>query len=218
MTEPAYQWFRRFGDIPGIDWAIPDGIDRTRLAGHDATPEPSTYRSDDFWWPVVYSDDREELEEGETSASPASQYPMPDGPRTVAEQLHALGEALELPGTAQDYDQLLADAAQYLYKIRRREPAALQHAERLCLLDIELLSLRGEVLDQRRDILSDVPEDQMPVWVGSVRLLHRMYTENGALEDAERIAMVAIEQLGQRFDRELGETRERLAVLRSEDA
>src|SRR3954463_12174400 len=113
MTAP--EWFRRFGDIPGIEWETPGGIVREQIVGHDAQPQRSTYRAEDYWWPIVYAyddDERASMEDGSSGQAPASQYPMPDGPRTVAEQLRALGEALELPGAAQDYHQLLSDAAE----------------------------------------------------------------------------------------------------------
>lgn len=212
-------WFPRFGDIPGIDWQTPAGINRREILGHAAKPEASAWSGDRDYlsWPIVYAHDEGEFREGTTSQPPAGQFPMPDQSRTVEQQMHALAQALELPGHAGTYHQLLSDSAQYLYKIRKRQATAVREAERLALLDMQLLSLRQEVLDRRREILDDMPEDQMPVWVHSVRLLHRMYTENGALEAAERIAVAAIDQLGQRFDRELAEARERLEVLRSED-
>ncbi len=212
------EWFRCFRDIPGVDWPTPPGIDRSRLRGHDAEPERWSGARESLWWPIVYSDDGEEIRDGSTGQPPAGQYPIPDGPRTVAEESRRLAEALELPGYPDTYHGLMADAAGHLFKIRLREPAALREAERLCLFDLELLQARPEILARRRELLSDIAEDQMPVWVSTVRLLHRMYTETGDLNDAERIACFAVEQLGQRFDRQLAEARERLAVLEGEDA
>jgi len=90
--------------------------------------------------------------------------------------------------------------------------------ERLCLLDLDVLQAQPIILQRHRELLSDVAGDEMPVWVSSVRLLHRLYTEAGDLQDAERIARFAVEQLGQRFDRALAETRTRLAALEAEDA
>jgi hypothetical protein len=40
------QWFRRFGDIPGVVYATPAGIDGSSLADCDSIPEVQTYRFD----------------------------------------------------------------------------------------------------------------------------------------------------------------------------
>ena len=40
------EWFRRFGDIPGLDYSGSPTLDRTKLAGHDAVPEVVTFEID----------------------------------------------------------------------------------------------------------------------------------------------------------------------------
>ena len=228
---PSRTWYPRFGDIPGVDWVCPPSVERAALRGHDARPQDADWDSDWMYWPIVYERDTdrglsvgigvkvEGLEDrdddgGSTSASPARQYPGFTGPRSVAEQLQRLHEALELPGTPSDYHGLLSEAAEYLHKIRRREPAAIAECERLCLLTLDLLRACPEILERERGY-SD--EDDFPVWVAVTRLLHRMHIDNGDLAEAEQVAVMAEDEFGQRFDRLLNQTRERLAVLRSED-
>ena len=65
----AGEWFQRFGDIPGVSYATPAGIDGRRLAGAGARPQIQTYDGEQHLsWPGaegsgVFS----------TSASPAHQ-------------------------------------------------------------------------------------------------------------------------------------------------
>src|SRR5690606_3620151 len=107
---------------------------------HDAQPQDVDRAGDWLSWPILYERDPDQGlsvgigvhvegfdydrdDEGSTSQSPASQYPGFTGPRSVAEQLQRLYEAVELPGTPGDYHSLLSDAATYLHTIRLREPA-----------------------------------------------------------------------------------------------
>jgi hypothetical protein len=50
-------WFRRFGDIPGVTYAPSEQIDRHSLAGCDDVPEehevfPRDRESTTLWWPA----------------------------------------------------------------------------------------------------------------------------------------------------------------------
>ncbi len=231
MSDPSKVWFKRFGDIPGVRWECPPTVDRTKLKGHDARPQDKDWDSDWVSWPILYERDPDQGlsvgigvhvdgldhvddDTGSSGSSPASQYPGFTGPRTLAEQMQRLSEALELPGFPTDYHHLLAEAAQYLHKIRRREPAAITEGERLCLIALDLLRARPEILDRDRGYDDENP---MPVWVEACRLLHRIYMDNGDLVEAEQVAVTAQDEFGQRFDHLLTQTRERLAVLRAED-
>ena len=227
----SYTWYPRFGDIPGVDWACPPTVDRAALRGHDARPQDVDWDTDWVYWPILYERDEDQGlsvgigvhvegreddhdEDGSTGQSPAIQYPRFDGPRTVTEQLQRLYEALELPGAPGDYHHLLSEAAEYLHKIRRRETAAIAECERLCLLTLDLLRACPEILERERRYDD---EDDFPVWVGITRLLHRIHLDNGDLAEAEQVAVMAQDEFGQRFDHLLDQTRQRLAVLRSED-
>lgn len=206
----SIRWFRRFADVPGVDWETPAGVDRSQLPGHDDVPEISDYDGKSLWWPL--REDGRLIEGGSSGSSPAVDHAGYEGAATVAEVIRGLGEALELPGTPSDYHHILAHAPERLWKIRLRDPAALHEAERLCLLDLDFVRLRPEV---------NLPwgDDDHPPWLGVVDLLYRMYFENGDLAEAEAIATSAVSEFRQeRFQRRLDEVRERRAVLESEDA
>lgn len=211
-------WYPRFGDIPGVDWPCPAGTDRERLRGHDARPQENDCGSDGVWWPVVYErdtseglsvginarvevggedlyDDEDDRDSGSTGSSPAIQYPGFSGPRSMGDELQSLHEALELPGTAQDYEQLISASAEYLHKIRLREPAAIAESERLCLLSLDLVRACPEIL-ARETRYAD--EDDFPVWLSTAHLLCRLHEDNGDLVEAEQAAVMAAEEFGQR--------------------
>ncbi|MTD43791.1 hypothetical protein GKE82_05585 [Conexibacter sp. W3-3-2] len=233
---PSPPWYPRFGDIPGIDWPCPPGIDRRTLRGHDARPQENDWGSDSTWWPIIYERDRDDRasvgltwsvdtsgrrddddfdDDGSTGSSPASQYPGFTGPRSVDEELQRMYEALELPGTAADYEHRISAAASYLHKIRLREANAIAESERLCLLSFALVRACPEILN-RKERYPD--EDNMPVWMATAHLLTRIYEDNGDLAEAERAAVTAAEEFGQRVDHALSRIRERLSVLRAEHA
>ncbi len=215
MSSGTPEVFRRFGDIPGLSWTTLPGVDRSSLLGHDTLPVETSWDTDDVYWPVLYPRDEDELDEGAmTSAPPLNQRPEPAGPLTMSEELMWFWEGLELPASPDGYHFLISASAERLYKLRLREPAAVGEAEKLCLLEVDLLRARPEIL-----ALDDTyDENPQPLWSSAIRLLYRIYAENGNLADAERVGVMAVHEFGQLFDRQLTETRERLLVLESEDA
>ena len=53
------EWFRRFGEIPGVSYTPPGQIDRLSLAGRDDVPEVHSFRFDGkleetLSWPTGY--------------------------------------------------------------------------------------------------------------------------------------------------------------------
>jgi hypothetical protein len=198
-------WFPRFGDIPGISWSSPS-IDRSRLPGHDARPEPSSYDGS-TWWPMIGGD-----EDGETSATPAQQYGDGFGEaKTVADVLLQLGEALELPGNPSDYHFLIAEAQERLWRFRFREPKALAEIERLCFLDIELVRVR-------KGIIAPYREGEPTLYMAVFESLHRLYSKEGYLAELQEIQRMAVDEFDQRKGPRLDEVQERLALLEAEDA
>jgi hypothetical protein len=214
LSRRGQVWFPRFGDIPGVEWTTPAGLDRTQLPGHDAVPGFNEWDGRKFaWWPVVYrhEDDGEEVEDGTTSASPASQYPRAEKPGSMAEELRWLAEALELPGEPSTYHFIIAGAASNLFSIRLREPAALREAERLCWLDLDLVRAFPNVI--RPD-----DRDDTTYRLAVTDLLYRLYMNSGDLRGAERVAAMAVDDFGQSSERQLAEVRGRLEALEAEDA
>lgn len=201
-------WFPRFGDIPGIKWNSQE-VDRARLPGHDARPQPSEWGDESNWWPSL-----EGGEEASTTATPAQQYVGGDWSeaKTVGDVLHRLAEALELPGNPSDYHFLIAGAQERLWKLRLAEPRALGEIERLCLLDIELVRARPEIIAPYR-------EGEPTLHMEVLETLYRLHIREGNLTEAEEVVRMAISEFDQaRFKRHLEELQERRAVLAAEDA
>ena len=214
MSPRGQVWFRRFAEVPGVAWTTPPGIDRTEIPGHDAVPEvqKSYDGSDALWWPVVYPwDDEDDIEDGSTSASPASQYPREEAAETMAEELRRLGEALELPGEPSTYHFIIAGAAANLFGLRRREPAAIRESERLCWLDLDLVRAHPGIIQ------SDRPEEAT-YRLAVTGLLYRIYMDSGDLRSGEKVASMAVGEFAQTFERQLTDVRARLALQEAEDA
>jgi hypothetical protein len=169
------EWFRRFGDIPGIGYAAPEQIDRSSLAGCDAIPEVHTFQFDGqeetLIWPLC--------DGGSSSASPAHFRAFSSFPDTRAAELPAtvlirnVHEGLELPGEPADYHLLVQNTADALWRRRRNEPDLLGEVERLCWLDIGLVKVRG-------DAASDVIDGQRRFYsITGFWLLIQLYEDRG---------------------------------------
>ena len=181
------EWFRRFGDIPGIAYTPPKQTDRSSLAGCNDVPEVDTFR---------FEDDLEETLSWPTgdgscggSASPAhyrafSTFPDPRNTPSTA-VLRNLYEGLELPGEPSDYHFLLQNAADELWRRRRNEPDLLGDVKRLCWLDIGLIQARPDaashVIDGERRFYS----------ITGFWILIQLYEERGDLRDALKVAEIA---------------------------
>src|SRR5260370_1949030 len=138
------EWFRRFGEIPGVAYTPPEQIDRLSLAGRDEVREGQPCRfggklKETLSWPPGDGS-------GGRSASPAhyrafSTFPNPRNVPATA-MLRNLYQGLELPGEPSDYHFLIQRAAEQLWRRRRNEPDLLGEVERLCWLDIGLVQAR----------------------------------------------------------------------------
>lgn len=132
------QWFVRFGDIPGVEYAGSAQVDRDKLPGHNARPSIQIYesngkREESLSWPVRAGGTG-------SSSSPAFSYAFADiRDLPIAALLQRLAEGLELPGTPSDYHFLLQNTANELWRQRRDAPEVLEHVESLCWLDIRLV-------------------------------------------------------------------------------
>ena len=95
------KWFRRFAEIPGINYQSPEGFDFSRLPERSAVPQIEYYDFDgkkhqSMHWKTV---------NGSTSASPANRWETQPqtGESEAAKFLRQIYEILELPGTLTDY-------------------------------------------------------------------------------------------------------------------
>jgi hypothetical protein len=189
------EWFRRFGDIPGIVYAAPEQIDRHSLAGCDHVPELHTFRFDGqlketLFWPAGAGSRG-------GSASPAHRraFSAFSDARGVAAAalLRNVYEGLELPGEPPDYHFLIQNTAGALWQRRRNEPDLLGEVERLCWLDIGLIQARP-------DAASDLIDGQTRSYsITGFWLLIQLYEERGDLPDALKVAEIAA-RYGQCYD------------------
>jgi len=200
-------WYRRFGDIPGVSYEQQPSIDRRRLRGHDAVPEVHVHefegkRRESLWWPE---------KQGGTSASPAHGRAFSDSRDVRASSLlQNVCEGLELPGEPSDYHFLIQSCASEMWKRRREEPEMLDEVERLCKLDIQLVQARP-------DAVSDQYSEQ-PIFYAILAfgILIDMYEREGQLAEALEVAESAA-RFGQ-AEKERIELKERIAAVEHEDS
>jgi hypothetical protein len=211
-------WYRRFGDMPGVEWATPPGTDRTKLPGHDFEPQDNEWGGDGTWWPMV--DDPE----GSTGSSPAVEYSRLEEPppRSVDDVLREMAEALELPGFPSDYTYIVEAATDALWKLRGVEPRALGHVERLCLLVLDVVRRYPEILEpEDYEVEDDYHQRGGRRYLGVVPTLKRLYLDQGYVREAEALLRSAVEEFGQLRLQEastLEGLTVRLRQLESEDA
>jgi hypothetical protein len=215
------EWFRRIGDIPGLDYAPPLPIDRTAIPGHDLEPE---VRRMDFggmnraylsWGmrEVLPAPGEPEKQAWTSLGAPVSEHlrePL-EASRfiTSAELLGRLWEALELPGGGDDYHRVLERVWARLRSNIRREPEAATSVEELAWLDIRLVLAYPDAVR----VNYDGETKYRPV--SAFSLLERVYETEGFLSDALRVA----ELQAQHWEsRRLEELRKRLQVIRDESA
>lgn len=212
-------WYRRMGDIPGLDYEPPVEIDRTSLAGHDAVPE--VHRHDPL--PGVHEEPWETLwwsySGQETSASPAHGVAFSEDDGTVrrassSQILDRLWKGLELPGIASDYHHLISGALGSLsgWHRRRREPELVTWIEWLALLDLRLVEAQPESVWFEQRPGQDGQWAQVPaLWT-----LCSIYEAEGFLDEALSIA-----KRGARFDQltdVMADYEARRSALQAEDA
>jgi hypothetical protein len=201
------EWFRRFGDIPGVDYAGDPRIDRSKLPSHDDVPKVLTYEFDgkrqkSLSWP---------LEGGSGSASPAHRHRSIDkGDAPASELLLNMMEGLELPGTASDYHFIIQGCAERLWARRRKEPQVFEIVEGLCWLDIRLIEARPNSISMELDT-----ETTFFRVIAFQRLID-LYEREGFLGKALDVATRAVAfQQGDLYAQRL---QERIAALEAEDA
>ena len=181
------EWFPRFGNIPGISYIRPQSVDASRLPGFGAVPELQVYdfdgkRLESLLW---------SYEGITTSASPAQAHEGSGD--DSAGLLEACYEGLELPGGSSDYHFLIQGTASQLWKRRRQEPDTLEHVERLCWLDVELVEACPQA------ITNEYSHEPTFYQVETFGLLINLYEREGFLREALDVAERAARS-GQGFD------------------
>jgi hypothetical protein len=202
------KWFQRFGDIPGVSYSTPAGIDRRRLPEASTRPRVHTYDGDQHLsWPGV---------EGSgiisTSASPAHEraFGTDLAGMSTAAILQHLGETLELPGEPTDYHFAIQGVLEALWKRHRMEPAVLETMERLAWLDLSLAQARPEAVS------TDIQGERRFYAVLAFQYLITLYEREGAVREALEVAELAVRYGQQQAKHD--ELVDRLAALDAEEA
>lgn len=128
-----------------------------------------------------------------------------------AQILTNIAEVLELPGEPADYHFRLQFAAGHLYDRRRERPELIGEAERLFLLDLQLIQARP-------DIVARYDEGHVVYYqIQALPHLLRRYLTEGRVGDAAAIAAIA-ERFGVGAMPDVAAARTRAAALAAEDA
>lgn len=200
----APEWYARFGDVPGVLYETPPGIDRSRIPG--ASSRPKLYKSYDGSSSLTWGEDDEW-----TSASPAQERSFDDTSRYSNERLGKhLAEVLELPGEASDYHFAIQNTVEEFWRRRKNDAKSFEEIERLGRLDIELIQAKPEA------VTSVVDGERTYYQVLTFQRLIYIYEREGAWREALDVAEIAL-----RFDqqeRKAEELRERVAALDAEGA
>lgn len=205
MKDPL--WFHRLGDVPGIGYATPAGLDVTRLPHRDA--RPTVYRPELDGYPDLPPS----LSWNQTSRAPAADHLLEDPrPVTTARVLRNLAEALELPGEPADYHFAIQGVLGLLWFRRATEPEIFAEVERLGWLDLQLIEACPDTISyQHRDGGTQFFS------VEAFDRLMMLYLTEGAIADAARVLPVA-ERFGAGDSATARRTRERAAAFAAEDA
>jgi hypothetical protein len=214
----SVEWFRRLGDVPGLDYETPAGIDRSEIPGHNAEPEVHRVEllggevHESLSWPRTVEPPPGE-EQTSASFAPVSAYLQAfyATERQPANRLiRCVQEALELPGRGSDYHFALQQAIPELRSRMLETPEVLSHIERLAWLDIKL------ALAYPQAVSSDVPGDNFRYYgMAAFDTLANLYSGEGFLNEALEVARVA--QQFEQGDSRAASLRERLAAIRGED-
>ena len=217
------KWFRRLADVPGIDYIPDTTVDRSKLPGHDAVAKVSRYVFDgrhheSIEWPS---------EGGNTGSSPAQAWKTQprEGESEAQTIVRELREALELPGTLSDYHFAIQGCSDELRRLARQEPWVLEEVERLCWVDVRLVSRYPKTItmepitiedEQLAKVARERRGSRQFFGVSAFHHLIAMYEGEGYLREALEVA-----KIGEQFEQLPGkveEIEERLKRIESEFA
>jgi hypothetical protein len=181
------QWYARFGDIPGVNYVTPQGIDRTRLKGAGVRPAVERFKDLDGKTVETLSWD---TPGGSTSASPAHEltFGVELKKKTTPKLLQSLYETLELPGEPSDYHFAIQNVIEELWRRRRDDPGVLADIEALSWLNITFIQAQPATVTNE---YSDEPSFSA---VRAFARLVALYEREGAWRDA-----LAVAELGVRY-------------------
>lgn len=187
--------FTRLADIKALGYVGPPDIDRRSLPYHDLQPKVSTSNFTGKEKSFVSWN----LGNGVTaSQSPASAWAISETRGVkLSDILRRFYEALELPGSAADYHDIIWRTAEALWDWRRDEPEVLVELERLWLLDLKLV-------ETLHDMALNL-EEELPyvTYVRATIHLIQLYEREGYISEALEVARrgAALGQVSGEVDR-----------------
>lgn len=207
------QWFKRFADVPGLEYRPNPGVHSEHLPLHNAHPRITYYdyenqRRESYFWPTSNPNQ-------ETSRAPAANWetkPLPGEPPTYT-VLRQLWERLELPGGLSDYHFAIQECCRELRQpeYTKPNPEVLNEIEQLCWLDIRLVETYPAIITNQY-------KGQTTYFPGTCyQVLISLYEREGYLQEAlsvaERQARFAADT-----DGVLRRLREKIAALEAEES
>lgn len=214
------KWYRRLAEVPRVGYEPDPSIDRTKLPGHDAVPRIHRYEFDgkpheSLNWP---------MKDGTTSASPSQSWETKPrrGESECKTTLRQMRESLELPGKLSDYHFAIQNCHNSLKGFAREDPWVLEEVERLCWLDIRLISEYPEIItlepitiadEELSKIAAERRGERRFYSVSAFHQLIGMYEREGYLREALEVAKIA-----ERFEQCSGKVEEILERLDRIDA
>jgi hypothetical protein len=233
----AAEWFRRLGDVPGLDYGPPVVVDREALPRHDAEPDNRDgisiggYLSWGTVWEPVRPEEREPDDDEDGGAvwsrdleAPVTEYlreyldhdaehglarVRAERPLATPDLLRRLWEGLELPGRPYDYHVAIERVREMLFARRLDEAEVMETVESLAWLDVRL------VLACPHAVLVQTDEgDEHFYGMSAFDALIRLYQTEGFMREALEVA-----ELAERFPapaKRVSDLRARLETIRSE--
>lgn len=206
------EWFRRLGDVPGVEYRPLVAVDRTRLPGHDACPEVRTYGDQQFYldW------GSREMRTGDLESlwAPVREHlkgVLDDETTSTSRLVKRLSEGFELPGEPTDYHWKLGSAVETLWK-RRAEPDALAAVEPLALAHVQLTLAFPALALYSGEATGGEERYKRP---DAFPTLIRLYTAEGFLREALQVAQREAQRFPVDGD-DLADIRARLAAVAAE--
>jgi len=198
-------WLPRLGDVPGVRYSPPAGLDISKLKQRNVRPTVNR-------WPDMPASLSWPLPDGSTSQSPAGAHRLDElREATTARVLQILAETLELPGEPSDYHFGIQNAVSTLWSRRAEGPQMFVEMERLCWLDLRLIQVFPDSVTFER------PDSGVQFFsVTTIRTLLDLYLMEGALSDAAGVLELA-DRFGNGDTPSARRARERCAAFATED-
>jgi hypothetical protein len=182
---PDFEWFRAFGEVPGINWASPVAVSvRPPLT----TARPVVEREPDFTFVRWVDEQGQRLPDRFGFGSPASTlgHADLDQETTVAVVTRATN-ALSLPGTRGDYFQVIESTMFDLWRLDDGDPTRNGWLEHVAWLGVELLRAGIEQAVVPVNAPPERRQDYLKMAARPYSTLVDLYRRDGYLREAASV-------------------------------